>query len=216
TATSLVVWWSTDRFGWLAVSLIVVQVIVTMRFRERVASIDEAVDEPAHDLDVLAGLLRVIEQEPFTSPHLKQLQQRLGGGSTRTASEEIAGLSRLVALLASRRNIMFALPAALVMWTTQWAFAIEAWKHRAGVHIPHWLDVVGEFEALLALGAFAAEHPGYTFPVLVDGPAQALATGLSHPALGASAVENDLALGAVEAIGAPAPHLLVVSGSNMS
>jgi DNA mismatch repair ATPase MutS len=119
-------------------------------------------------------------------------------------------LSRLVALLASRRNVMFAVPAALVMWATHWAFAIDAWKRRAGVHIPRWLEVVGEFEALLALGAFAAEHPSYAFPVLNDGVPGIEAAQLAHATLGEEAVANDLALGSNR------PHLLVVSGSNMS
>lgn len=209
TATTLGWWWATGRLGVLAAVLVVVQVLVGTWLRPRVAGVDEAVDEPAHDLDVLAGLLRLLERESFTSPHLRELQQSLVG--TETASGEIARLSRLVAMLASRRNVLFALPAALVMWGTQWAFAIEAWKRRAGVHIPRWLDVVGEFEALLALGAFAAEHPDYAFPDLVDdGPARAEATALAHAALGPAAVPNDLALGA------GAPQLVVVSGSNMS
>src|SRR5690606_24101889 len=97
------------------------------------------------------------ERESFDSPHLQRLQQALQG--TDAASREIARLSRMVAMLASRRNVMFAVPAGLLMWATQWAFAIDAWKRRAGVKIPLWLDIVGEFEALLAIGGFAAEHP---------------------------------------------------------
>lgn len=208
TMTTLVWWWQTDTFGTTAALLLIAQVIVGAALRPRVTPVIEAVDEPAHDLDVLAGLLRVIERESFDSPHLQRLQQSLGGA--RTASGEIERLSRLVALLASRRNVMFAVPAGLLMWATQWAFAIEAWKRRAGVHVPHWLDVVGEFEALLAIGGFAAEHPHYVFPELVDGPPHLSASSLAHVTLPPSAVANDVALGDGH------PHLVVVSGSNMS
>lgn len=215
TTASLLIWWRTDAAGWVTAALIALQIVVTFRLSTRVAKVDEAVDEPAHDLDVLAGLLRLIERESFTSPYLQQLQQRLG--REKPASDEIAMLSRLVAMLASRRNVMFALPAALVMWKTQWALAIEAWKHRAGREIPHWLDVVGEFETLLALGGFASEHPDYTFPTLVDGPARISATALAHPVLGAAAVPNDVVLGSVDGMtDRTVPKLLVVSGSNMS
>jgi DNA mismatch repair ATPase MutS len=79
------------------------------------------------------------------------------------------------------------------------------------VHIPRWLDTVGEFEALLALGTFAAEHPSFVFPELLPTATSTLrATAMAHPTLPPDAVVNDLTLGA------DAAHLLVVSGSNMS
>jgi hypothetical protein len=215
TVTSLVAWWRMELAGWIVLALIATQVAITFRLAPRVGKVDEAVDEPAHDLDVLAGLLHLIEQETFTSSCLKRLQHNLK--REKAASEEIATLSRLVAMLASHRNVMFALPAALVMWRTQWALAIEAWKDRTGRGIPLWLETVGRFEALLALGGFAAEHPDYVFPTLVEGPAGISAVELAHPVLGAAAVPNDLALGAVGGPAADtAAHLLVVSGSNMS
>jgi hypothetical protein len=202
-------WWSqTGQAGTLAAVLLVAQVLVGAALRARVVAVIEAVDEPSHDLDVLARLLRSIEQETFQSAHLQQLQQALRGSDA--ASAEIGRLSRLVALLASRRNVMFAVPAGLLMWATQWAFAIDAWKRRAGIHIPHWLDVVGEFEALLSLAGFTAEHPDFVFPELVEGAPLISAAGLAHATLPSNAVANALALGD------GAEQLLVVSGSNMS
>jgi DNA mismatch repair ATPase MutS len=128
----------------------------------------------------------------------------------RRASAEIGRLSQQVALLSSRDNLVFALPAALLLWATQWAFAIEAWRARAGSNLLRWLDAVGEFEALLAFATLAAEHPEYAFPELVDGPAMLVAEAVAHPVLPASAVSNDVALSR------DASALLVVSGSNMS
>ena len=206
-----VFWWSqTGQLSAAAAALLIAQVLVGAALRPRVVSVIAAVDEPAHDLDVLSGLLRVLEGERFSSPHLQALQSSLSGSGSRPASSEIARLSRLVALLASRQNVMFAVPAALLMWATQWAFAIDAWKRRAGIHIPEWLDTVGEFEALLALGGFAAEHPQHVFPNLVDGPPRLSAIGMAHVTLPDTAVANDALMGAAD------PHLVVVSGSNMS
>lgn len=105
---------------------------------------------------------------------------------------------------------MFALPAALMAWATQMAFAIEAWRARVGPHVPAWLDAIGEFEALSALATYAAERPHHVFPSFVPPPAAVTATAIAHPLLPAPAVANDVALGA------NAPSLLVVSGSNMS
>jgi MutS domain V len=208
TLTSLAIWSRTGTLGGVALVCLIAQMAVAFALREPVATVVEAVDEPAHDLDVLADLLRLVERARFTSPRLEGL--RLALGQERRASTEIARLSQLVALLESSHNVLFALPAALVLWTTQWAFAIEAWRGKTGRRIPEWLDAVGELEALLALGGFAAEHPAYAYPDIADGPPAMVASALAHPALGADAVANDLDLrrGALA--------LVIVSGSNMS
>ena len=112
-------------------------------------------------------------------------------------------------MLSSRNNLMFAPFAGLLLWATQWAFAIEAWRARAGVRVPQWLDAIGEFEALLALSAFAVEHPDHQMPVVdAGGPSRLCATNLAHPLLGTTAVPNDVTLDA-----ASGPALLIVSGA---
>lgn len=211
---ALVIWVTATPGGldhpwtWVVAAAFAAQGVAAQWFRTRVHDVAHAVDEPSHELDVLAGLLEVLEREAFTSDALKALQGRLAGATP--ASREIRRLSQVVALLASRENLFFALPASLVLWTTQWAFAVEAWRARRGRALPVWLDAVGEFDALLALATWAAEHPDYAMPELVDGPATLVATGLAHPTLPDAAVPNDVALGAGPV------RVLIVSGSNMS
>lgn len=205
----LVVWASTGRWSYVAAALLAVQGLTATWFRNRVHDAAGAVDEPAHDLDTLASLLAILERESFSSPLLQRLQGAVGGDG-RPPSREIANLSQRVAMLSSTENLLFALPAALVMWTTQWTFAIEAWRDGPGRRLPQWLDAVGEFEALLAFATLSAEHLDYVFPTFVDGPASLVATDVAHPLLPADAVANDIALG-YDGI-----RLHVVSGSNMS
>ncbi len=209
TVGAVVTWLSTGTWGGVAAALILVQSLVAQVLKPHVLSVIDAVEAPAHDLDVVTELLALIERESFVSPCLTGLQRAIRT-TGRTASAEINGLSKLVAMLASRRNVMFAVPAALMLWATQWAFAIEAWRRRAGPQVPRWLDAIGQFEALVALATFAAEHPDYVVPTLTDGPAAVTATALAHPVLPPTAVTNDVALHATGVA------LLVVSGSNMS
>jgi hypothetical protein len=205
---TLWVWWATTGdLGLWALGFTIAQSVAAWGLQTHVRAVIASVDEPAHDLDVLTGLLERLERETFVSPALVALQQGLKGHQS--ASRDIRRLARLVDVLAWRRNVLFALPAALMLWATQSAFAIEAWRARAGVHIPKWLDLVGELEALLALGGFAAEHPHYVYPSIVDGPPHLEADGLAHPTLG-PAVANDVSLGN------DGVRLVIVSGSNMS
>ena len=208
-ASALVTVAATERGGRIALALLLVQAVIALRLKPRVQSVMHGVEAPARDLTLLADVLRTMERQTFTAPRLVALQRELQSTS-RPASAEVGRLAQLAALLASRDNVMFALVAALLMWATHCALAIEAWRARVGSHVPAWLDAVGELEALVALGTFAAEHPGYVFPDLVAPPAQLTGEAIAHPLLGDEAVANDAALGAA------APALLVVSGSNMS
>jgi hypothetical protein len=201
--------WATTGEPLPMLALFTLSAAVASWYRQRVLHVIDAVTDPAHDLDLLADVLRTIERHSFRSPGLQRLREALGGTS-RPAAAEIARLDQLVALLSSRRNIMFAGPAALLLWATQFAFAIEAWRGRAGPHIPRWLDAIGEFEALSSLATYTAEHPDDAFPEFVADDITLDAGALTHPLLPPGAIRNDVTLGGA------APHLLVVSGSNMS
>ena len=95
-------------------------------------------------------------------------------------------------MLDSKRNLYFAPFAALLLWTTQLAFALEAWRRATGPAIRGWLEAVAQLEALGALATYAAENPEDPFPEVVpDGPCLD-AEGLGHPLLPADrCVRND-------------------------
>ena len=177
-------------------------------WRVPVGHVIGGVNAPAGELRLLAQILSLIESAPFRSPALASLHARLAATGD-TASHRIAQLTRLVDLLESRRNQIFAPIAALLLWGTQLAFAVEAWRRRSGRWLGEWVAVAGEFEALMCLAGYAYEHPDDPFPELADGP---LVHGeaLAHPLLPASrVVPNDVRLDEER-------RVLVVSGSNMS
>jgi len=209
TIAALGVYLAGARLSPLLLGLFGLQMAVARALQARVREVLHRVASPARDLVVLAGLLRVLERTAFEAPALRRLVSAVTAGS-QPASREIAGLDRLVGCLAWRQNLIFALPAALMLWATQVALAVDRWRRRVRVSVPGWLDAVGELEALAALATLAAEHPGWAFPALGAGAARLEAAGLAHPLLPADAVPNDVALGG------QAPAVLIVSGSNMS
>jgi len=190
-------------------AVLLLQGAFAARLRERVRRVLQRLGRPTRDLRLLAALLARIEQERFDSPRLAALRSLLDVEGE-PPSRRVAVLVRRVELLEARQNQLFAPVAALLLWTTQVAIAIEGWRRRSGGEIPAWLLVVGEFEALCALAAHAFEHPRDPFPELVaDGPCYR-GEGLGHPLLPeARCVRNDLSLD-------DSLRLLVVSGSNMS
>jgi len=189
--------------------ILAVEGLFALALSKRVDRVLAGVDDRAHDLILLSGLLDRLEGEPLESPLLRSLREALEIDG-RPASERIRKLGRLLQLLDSRDNQFF-LPFALVLlWKTQLAMRIDAWRASNGPRIAGWLAATGDFEALSSLAAFAAENPDDVFPEIVTGPPFYEAQGLGHPLIArGECVRNDVTLG--EDVAA-----LVVSGSNMS
>lgn len=180
--------------------------LLARRLRSRVEPVIMAVERAEPALALLGGVLSRIERETFTSARLTALSARLSG----PASRDIERLRRLVALLDARRNQFFAPIAALMLWGTNVAFAIDRWRERHGASVVEWIETVGEIEALSSLASFAFEHPSFVMPEIAsDGPLFD-ARALGHPLIPEDRrVTNDIRLDATL-------RLLVVSGSNMS
>jgi DNA mismatch repair ATPase MutS len=179
------------------------------RLHARLEKAAAALERATKDLQLLAKVLRLFEQEQVASPRLLALQDALRHDGI-ASSEAIGKLARLVDLLQSRHSL-FARPLDLVtFWSAQLVFVAERWQQKFGPAIRAWIDAVGELEALTSISAFAYEHPRHVFPEFA-GPAPLFdAEGLAHPLLPAGkAVENDVRLG--EPV-----HLILLSGPNMA
>ena len=175
----------------------------------RVERLLKAAERPGRELALLGALLARLERERFSSPLLVALRQRLSTDGL-PASAQVRRLARLQEYLDSRLNQLFAPVALLLLWSTQLALAIEAWRRRVGPRVPTWLDAVGEIEALCALAGYAYERPGDVFPQLVEAGPLFDGAGLGHPLIPEpQCVRNDLRLDGEL-------RLLLVSGSNMS
>ena len=177
--------------------------------RGRVRRILHEVEAPARDLALLSGVLARFEQEAFEAPALVGIRTRLETDGL-APSRRVAQLQRLIDLANSRQNQIFAPFAALLLWGTQVALAIERWRVRYGRGLPGWLDAVGEFEALCSLAGYAYEHPKDPMPEVEDAGPLFDGEAIAHPLLPDSkAVCNSVRLGSDT-------RMLLVSGSNMS
>jgi hypothetical protein len=177
--------------------------------RSSVRSILGEVEKRAADLMLFAGVLARLERETFHSAYLRRLQQSLQAQG-QPPSSRIAQLSKLIDWLNSHHNLFFAPLSAVLLCTTQLAFAVEAWRRRSGAAIGRWLAAVGEFEALCSLAGYAYENPLDPFPeVTTTGPCFD-AVDVAHPLLPrGDCVPNSVRLD--EEL-----RLLLISGSNMS
>jgi len=178
-------------------------------FSEQVRFILDSVQLPSVELSVVCELLGIIEREQFTSAKLTALANRLKGGGS-IASSRARRLSRLIRVLEERNSEWFAAVSWCLLWGTQFSITIDRWHRRHGSDLLEWLAVLGEFEALVSLSAYACEHPRDVFPEISEQGPIFDAEQLGHPLLDETlCVRNDAQLG--EGV-----RFLIVSGSNMS
>lgn len=189
--------------------VLIVRQVYLYRLRVPVQRVISEVDGPGRNLSLLSDILKRLEQEDYESALLSELRAALDiAGSP--PSKQIARLNRLVELLDSRRNFIFAPFAAIFLWPLQCSISIERWRQESGPAVGRWLAALGEFEALNSLASYAYEHPHEPFPELIVSGAHFEASGMGHPLIPeARNVRTDLRLGGE-------PRVLIVSGSNMS
>lgn len=188
---------------------LVAQALVASRIRQRVHRVVHAVDAAAHELGLLAALLDTIEATTFHAPLLQELQGTMRGQTVRP-SQQLRRLRRLISARDALRNELLRPLGALLLVRTQLAIAIDRWHSEHAAQVVSWVRAVGALEALASIATYAHEHPDHAWPVVAAGPPRYEALGLAHALLPHGAVSNDVALGAA------APPLLLISGSNMS
>ncbi|HEY6763411.1 MAG TPA: mismatch repair protein [Candidatus Sulfotelmatobacter sp.] len=193
------------------VVVVAIELLLTYSLRNQLGAIFESAEHAFANLDLLTALLARLEREQFHAPRLQVLMRELT--SHRLAgSRAIARLRTIVQFIESRRNPLFRLLDAPLVYSVQVGFAAEAWRMANRSAVTVWLKAVGEIEALLSLATYSYEHPADPFPEFVDADQPAIFHGeeLGHPLISAAkCVRNNVY------IGGPT-RVLLVSGSNMS
>ena len=197
-------------FWALLIGIVAVEAALGWRWRKRIETIVDPVSGAGADLALVAALLQRIETEKFVSPRLRELAGGLATASE-SPSTSMKRLKRLVNWADSRHNMLVRFLDVPLMYSLQVSFAVEKWRQAHGRSIRHWLEAIGEIEALESLAAYSYEHPQDPFPEFIEREAP-LYSGeeLGHPLLPAkTCVRNSVLLG-------DSRQVLLVSGSNMS
>src|SRR6185437_763028 len=160
---AVLLWWFSTGFVGIAATRTAAVLgatvgLIALSVRLRVLKIIGGISEPAHDLDLLAQILDLLERQTFTSPRMSELTGAIRTASGHAASKRIARLRRLMELIDSRDNVFVRVLGPPLLWTTQLAMALEAWRAENGALIPAWLDAIAEIEALSSLANYAYEH----------------------------------------------------------
>ena len=157
-----------------------------------------------------AALFSHLEQLEPAADRLRELRAALHAGHL-SAPREMARLGQLMRLADLRFQALFHFPInALTLWDFHVLSALESWQRRNGRRLRTWFAVLGEFDALAALGWLSHDNPGWAFPEIDAGRDRLAAESLGHPLLPEGRrVDNDVEVG-------PPGSFVLVTGSNMS
>jgi hypothetical protein len=205
---SFIIWFSYSQPRWLLL-MILVEVIFVYGLRRSVRPTVLGAEKACRQLKLLSLVLARLEKEQFNTGHLRKLRGGLDHEGV-APSRLISRLDRLIVLLDSRKNQLFAPIAFLLLWEIQLVFFIEHWRGKHGHKIAGWLDATAEIEALSSLAGYAYENPEDPFPEFTENFPCFDGRELGHPMLPKTVcVYNDVCF-------TDETHVFVVSGSNMS
>jgi len=115
------------------------------------------------DIKLLSVLLLRIETQPFDSPRLLALKEKLSSHSL-PASATLSKLATIVGFVEARRNPLLAPLMLPLMYVIQSALVAERGANGTEQVVESWLNVLGEIEALVSLASYSFERPEDPFP----------------------------------------------------
>jgi len=191
------------------VLVVILEAVLTYRFRYPLAEVLHGTEQTFHGLELLSGILARLEHHSFQSPRLQAVQRQLLSHHV-PGSRAVARLNTIVDLIDSREHFLVRTLDSPFMYSVQVALAAERWRRAHGHAVRSWVTAIGEIEALLSFATYSYEHPDDPFPEFVEGPAFFDGTEIGHPLVpSATCVRNSVQVGGDT-------RVLLVSGSNMS
>jgi hypothetical protein len=195
---------------WVFYLALLVNGLMVLAGEKRCARTYALVSKTNDVLRSYAQILSDLERTEFRDGHLNELKARMVTVGA-PASTWIRRLSGLLGLLEFRTGqIIYVIINVLVLWDLHTLLRIERWRRATADHVPVWLEVIAEFDALSSLANASFNQPGWAFPeVAAEGTRFEMEAGGNILIAPAERVDNDLIFGSQ-------PRIAIVTGPNMA
>jgi ABC-type multidrug transport system fused ATPase/permease subunit len=193
-------------------ALVILQMfIIAVTFRKTNAAVRHLL-KFREMIKVYNGLIRLIEQEQFSSEYITDLKNRLLNKNNKTASSAIQRLETLTDLISIRASIIHFPVNILTMIDLQCIISFGKWYDESGILFGRWIDAVAHMETAASLSLLKYDNPHWCMPVIndaTDGYVIA-ASAIAHPLIVSdSSVANDF-------VSDKKGRINIITGSNMS
>ncbi|APY10642.1 DNA mismatch repair protein MutS [Seonamhaeicola sp. S2-3] len=189
---------------WLFIGL-----IITGFYVKKINSLSIHVDKVKDTFRQYAQLLKLIEEENFSSELLHQKQIKIKS-ENKEASIIFKELSRALDALDNRNNIIGAIFGnGYFLTDIKNAYRIEKWIKQYANKVEDWFEVVSFFDAYNSLGNYAYNHSDFIYPEVLKTGSVIKAEKLGHPLLDKTKrVDSDLVI--------DDKQFFIVTGANMA
>lgn len=196
--------------GWVPIGIFLANLGISGLHMGRISQQQNLFAKKSSLLKTYAGLLREIEQLDATSPWLTARKNRIKRDGE-LASNSIERLGELLYRLDQRLNIAAALVLnGIWLWDIRYMKRLEEWKHQFRDHLPDWLEVIADMDAMNSVARMAVGRPDLMYPEIGTGDFHFKGTGLGHLLLNPdSRVDNDVSWN-------KSGEFLIVTGANMA
>ena len=157
--------------------------LITGRYLKKINVLSLHTDKVKDTFRQYAQLLKLIEEETFTSKLLNKKQQQIKS-EKKEASTIFKELSRALDALDNRNNIIGAIFGnGFFLTDIKNSYRIEQWIHQYANKVEDWFEIVSFFDAYNTLGNYAYNHPEFIYPEILDNNEVIKAENLGHPLL---------------------------------
>ena len=162
-------------------SLFIINLLYIFADVKNTDRIHGAVTKKYNYLDSINKMLKVFDNETFKSDILQNVKKNISDGEI-SAGVSVQKLGRLINSFDYRLNMIVGIIFnGLILWDFQCVKRLEKWKLEYKAYFATWLDMLGQVDAYISLGNFAANNPGYVYPSITYDDNFLSSVELGHP-----------------------------------
>ena len=194
----------------IPLTLIIIQMVIIAMKSKKIIHIFTLTEQYKDDIKVYLGLIKLFEDEDFSSRYMCELKSRLADKKGSKACLQIKRLESIVDYMNLRKSTIHFIINILTLWDFHCVISLEGWKKRNGSNLREWFNTVGIIEALNSFAIIPYDNPDWAIPRISKENHVFESVGMGHPLLPKNnCVYNDFSMSG-------AGKIIIITGSNMS
>ena len=177
---SFMLGYTLSYFWGVTIAFIIINLLLLTRNRIAVEKTHRYTSKQSKVFKRYAKLISLIKNEEFAAEHLNQLKTELISGYN--PEKEFKKISGIAKRFDDRYNLLFQLfISPIFLWDFHISMQTEKWFEKNKRTINSWLQIIGEFDALLSLSIVHYNNADWVFPEFTKDKFVIDAKELAHP-----------------------------------
>ncbi|HKK63896.1 MAG TPA: hypothetical protein VJ951_15125 [Bacteroidales bacterium] len=161
----------------LLIPIIITNLLILSPFVQQTNKYQSLITKKHKFLETYARLQKIIADEDFSHPQLKQASSNATSGVQATKR-----LSSLLNLFDQRLNFLTGLVFnALFLFDFHMLHRLAKWKKKHRSDMPPWMEAIGAMDAQFSLANYIYNHPDFVFPEMREDMQGIKAEEIGHP-----------------------------------